>query len=262
MELTLYQIDAFANRVFEGNPAAICALDDWLPDELMQSIAAENNLSETAYFIKTSNGYHIRWFTPTHEVDLCGHATLASAYVIFNILGYEKKEIIFESKSGLLKVTQNNDWLEMDFPSQAPVQCPVPEQILSAFNEKPIASLKSEDYIVVFENEESILNASPDLVTLSELDLRGIAITAKSKEYDFVSRFFAPNYGINEDPVTGSAFSQLIPYWSRKFNKKSLSAKQVSKRGGEVKCVELGDRVKISGKAVKYMTATIEVETG
>lgn len=262
MELTLYQIDAFANRVFEGNPAAICPLDDWLPDELMQSIAAENNLSETAYFIKTSNGYHIRWFTPTHEVDLCGHATLASAYVIFNILGYEKNEIIFESKSGLLKVTQNNDWLEMDFPSQAPVQCPIPEQILSAFNDKPIACLKSEDYIVVFENEESILNASPDLVILSELDLRGIAITARSKEYDFVSRFFAPNYGINEDPVTGSAFTQLIPYWSRKLNEKSLSAKQVSKRGGEVKCVDSGDRVKISGKAAKYMTATIEVETG
>lgn len=262
MELALYQIDAFANRVFEGNPAAICPLDNWLPDELMQEIAAENNLSETAYFIEISNGYHIRWFTPTHEVDLCGHATLASAYVIFNILGYEKKEIIFESKSGLLKVTQNNDWLEMDFPSQAPVQCPIPEQILSAFNEKPIACLKSEDYIVVFENEESILNASPDLVILSELDLRGIAITAKSKEYDFVSRFFAPNYGINEDPVTGSAFTQLIPYWSRKLNKKSLSAKQVSKRGGEVKCVDSGDRVKISGKAAKYMTATIEVETG
>lgn len=262
MELTLYQIDAFANRVFEGNPAAICPLDDWLPDELMQSIAAENNLSETAYFIKTSNGYHIRWFTPTHEVDLCGHATLASAYVIFNILGYEKNEIIFESKSGLLKVTQNNDWLEMDFPSQAPVQCPIPEQILSAFNDKPIACLKSEDYIVVFEKEESILNASPDLVILSELDLRGIAITARSKEYDFVSRFFAPNYGINEDPVTGSAFTQLIPYWSRKLNEKSLSAKQVSKRGGEVKCVDSGDRVKISGKAAKYMTATIEVETG
>lgn len=261
MKLPLYQIDAFANKSFEGNPAAICPLDEWLSDELMQSISAENNLSETAFFIKTNDGYHIRWFTPTHEVDLCGHATLASAYVIFNILKYEEKEILFESKSGVLSVKKNNDWLEMDFPSQAPIQCPMPEKILNAFDEKPIECLKSEDYIVVFENEESILNAKPDLLHLSGLDLRGVVITAKSKKYDFVTRFFAPNYGINEDPVTGSAFTQLIPYWSHKLNKQSLIAKQISKRSGEVRCMDSGERVKISGKAAKYMTATIEVET-
>jgi len=259
MELTLYQIDAFANKPFEGNPAAICPLDEWLSDELMQSIATENNLSETAYFVKNNNGYHIRWFTPAHEVNLCGHATLASAYVIFNILESKEQEITFESKSGLLTVKKNNNWLQMDFPSQPPVRCEIPQQILEAFDETPVECLKSEDFIVVFENEETILNSKPKLSLLSELDLRGVAITSKSKKYDFVTRFFAPKYGINEDPVTGSAFTQLIPYWSNKLNKNSLNAKQVSNRGGEVECIHSGERVTISGKAVKYMVGTIEI---
>lgn len=259
MELTLYQIDAFATKPFEGNPAAICPLNEWLSDELMQSIATENNLSETAYFIKNNNGYHIRWFTPAHEVNLCGHATLASAYVIFNILESEEQEITFESKSGSLTVKRNNDWLQMDFPSQPAVRCEIPQQILEAFDETPIECLKSEDYIVVFDNEETILNSNPKLSLLSELDLRGVAITSKSKKYDFVTRFFAPKYGINEDPVTGSAFTQLIPYWSNKLNKNSLNAKQVSNRGGEVECIHSGERVTISGKAVKYMVGTIEI---
>lgn len=259
MKLTLYQIDAFANKIFEGNPAVICPLDEWLPDELMQSIATENNLSETAFFVETSNGYHIRWFTPVYEVDLCGHATLASSYVIFNILGCEEKEISFESRSGLLSVKQNNDWLEMDFPSQPPVKCSTPEQILRAFDESPVECLQAEDYVVVFENEESILSANPNLLFLSELDLRGVAITSKSKSHDFITRFFAPKYGINEDPVTGSAFTQLIPYWSNKLNKQCLNAKQVSKRGGEVRCVYSGERVQISGKAAEYMVGIIEI---
>ncbi len=259
MELTLYQIDAFANKTFEGNPAAICPLDDWLSDDLMQSIATENNLSETAYFIKTNNGYHIRWFTPTHEVNLCGHATLASAYVIFNILQHTENEILFDSKSGLLTVKRNSDWLEMDFPSQPPVSCDTPQLILDAFDATPVECLKSEDYIVVFENEETILNSKPLLSLLSELDLRGVAITSRSTKYDFITRFFAPKYGINEDPVTGSAFTQLIPYWSNKLHKYNLNAKQVSNRGGEVKCIYSGDRVGISGKAVKYMVGTIEI---
>ena len=259
MELTLYQIDAFANKPFEGNPAAICPLNEWLSDEIMQSIATENNLSETAYFVKNNNGYHIRWFTPAHEVNLCGHATLASAYVIFNILESKEQEITFESKSGLLTVKRNNAWLQMDFPSQPPVRCEMPQQILEAFDETPVECLKSEDYIVVFENEETILNSKPKLSLLSELDLRGVAITSKSKKYDFVTRFFAPKYGINEDPVTGSAFTQLIPYWSDKLNKNTLNAKQVSNRGGEVKCIHSGERVTISGEAVKYMVGTIEI---
>ena len=259
MELKLYQIDAFANKPFEGNPAAICPLDNWLPDALMQSIAAENNLSETAFIVPTDKCYHIRWFTPLHEVDLCGHATLASAYVIFNILEYQKEEISFESKSGILTVTKKDDWLEMDFPSKVPVECSVPEQILKAFPTRTTECLKADDYIVVFENEANIANAKPDIALLAELDLRGVVITAKSKEYDFVVRFFVPKHGIDEDPVTGSVFTQLIPYWSDKLDKRQLTAKQVSARGGEVGCVDAGDRVKISGRAVQYMAGIIYV---
>jgi PhzF family phenazine biosynthesis protein len=259
MELTLYQIDAFANKPFEGNPAAICPLDSWLPDELMQSIAAENNLSETAFFIPANNGYHIRWFTPLYEVNLCGHATLASAYVIFNCLGYERHEIAFESKSGILTVTKKGDWLELDFPTKVPVACSTPEQILNAFSIKPTECLKADDYIVVFENEATVAEARPDIALLAQLDLRGVAITANSQHYDFVTRFFAPKHGLAEDPVTGSVFTELIPYWSDKLNKQQLTAKQISARGGEVGCVYAGDRVKISGKAVKYMQGTIHL---
>lgn len=259
MKLPLYQIDAFANKPFTGNPAAICPLDKWLPDDLMQSIATENNLSETAFFVKINESYSIRWFTPAHEVDLCGHATLASAYVIFNILKHEENNIVFESKSGLLEVKQNNDWLEMNFPSQPATKCTVPEIVKEAFNEEPIECLQSEDYVLVFKNEKSILSANPNMSLLSELDLRGVIITSRSNQYDFVSRFFAPKYGINEDPVTGSSFTQLIPYWSKKLNKQTLNAKQISKRGGVVKCVDLKERVQISGQAVKYMDAIIEI---
>lgn len=260
MKLTIYQIDVFANKAFEGNPAAICPLEEWLSDNLMLSIAAENNLSETAYFVKTQKGFHIRWFTPKHEVDLCGHATLASAYVLFEILGYTDKEIIFESKSGLLSVKKDKNWFVMDFPSQPPVPCQTPDLITRAFNQIPYKCLKSQDYIIIFENESNVLNANPDLSLLSELDLRGVIITSKSSTYDFTCRFFAPKYGINEDPVTGSAFTQLIPYWTNELNKTQMNAKQVSFRGGEVRCEYLEKRVRISGKAVKYMEGTIEVE--
>lgn len=260
MKLALYQVDAFANKVFEGNPAAICPLDEWLSGDVMQSIALENNLSETAFFVKTNDGYHIRWFTPASEVDLCGHATLASAYVIFNLLGYKDKEISFDSKSGILKVAQNDEWLEMDFPSQAPVECDIPESIIKAFSVEPIECLKAEDYIVVFDNEETILNEEPELSELAKLDLRGVTITAASNEYDFVNRFFGPKVGIDEDPVTGSAFTQLVPYWSDKLNKEELSVKQVSKRGGEARCTLSGDRVKISGKVALYMMGTIDID--
>lgn len=259
MKLDIYQIDAFANHVFEGNPAAICPLHEWLPDDLMQSIAEENNLSETAFFVPVDNGFHVRWFTPLHEVDLCGHATLASAYVIFNVLGYEEKEINFESKGGRLTVKKNNDWLEMDFPSQPPEKCSTPDLLLNAFDITPVECLKSADYILVFEDESNVLNAVPDLSLLEQLDLRGVIITSKSDKYDFINRFFAPKYGINEDPVTGSAFTQLIPYWSDKLGKQTLTAKQVSERGGEVACVYSGERVNIFGKAVKYMQGVIEV---
>ena len=259
MQLTLYQIDAFASKPFEGNPAAICPLQSWLPDDVMQAIAMENNLSETAYFVETDRGFHIRWFTPMHEVDLCGHATLASAHVLFHILDYEKKQIIFESRSGDLLVTKNNDWLEMDFPAQPPTECGVPVEIVQAFEDIPIACSQAADYIVVFEDEQTILSADPDLGQLAKLGLRGVAITAPGKQYDFVTRFFAPKYGINEDPVTGSAFTQLIPYWAERLGKTGMLAKQVSKRGGEVRCGMSGDRVTIAGKAASYMKGTIVV---
>lgn len=259
MKLTIYQIDAFANKAFEGNPAAIIPLKEWLDDETLQSIAEENNLSETAYFVKTQNGFHIRWFTPTTEVDLCGHATLAAAFVIYNELRYKQDNIAFESKSGILNVINDNDLLIMDFPSQPPTICKLPIQIEQALNIKPIECLEAEDYIVVLENEKDVLTAKPKLELLTDIDLRGVIITAKSETYDFVSRFFAPKYGINEDPVTGSAHTQLIPYWTKQLNKNKLHAKQISKRGGELYCELIGNRISIAGYAVKYMQGEIEI---
>ncbi len=259
MKLNLYQIDAFANHIFEGNPAAVCPLDKWLPDELMQAIAAENNLSETAFFVTTETGYAIRWFAPLAEVELCGHATLASAYVIFNILGDTREAIHFDSKSGVLTVTQTDDLLAMDFPAQPIEACETPDAIIEAFGHKSLKCAQREDYIVFFEHEADVAAAAPDMTKLSQLDLRGVAITAPSNEYDFVMRFFAPKYGINEDSVTGSAYTQLAPYWAEVLGKAKLRAKQISKRGGVVNCSIERDRVVISGTAVKYMEAIIEV---
>ncbi len=264
MKLPLYQVDAFASEVFAGNPAAICPLEQWLPDELMQSIAAENNLSETAFYVTTQQGYHIRWFTPLHEVDLCGHATLAASHIIFSQFETAKTTPIqFSSRSGILSVVKNGEFIEMNFPAQPPEICDMPVAISQAFETKPLACLKSQDYILIFENEESVLNASPDMACLNELDLRGVAITAQVQSHkdglDFVSRFFAPKYGINEDPVTGSSFTQLIPYWSDELNKSTLKARQISRRGGDVLCVNEGDRVQIAGKAIIYMSGEIDI---
>lgn len=259
MKLPIYQVDAFAKKAFEGNPAAICPLNEWLPDETLRSIAAENNLSETAFFIATDNGFHIRWFTPTVEVDLCGHATLAAAFVIFNELNYSQDKIIFESKSGPLIIERNDNLLIMDFPAQPPEACDLPAEIEKALTLKPKSVLKADDYIIVVEDENDVLNEKPDLSLLKNIDLRGVIITAISSDYDFVSRFFAPKYGIDEDPVTGSAHTQLVPYWSKQLNKKNLHAKQVSSRGGELYCENLGDRVSISGYAVKYLQGEITI---
>ncbi len=261
MEISLYQIDAFASKLFEGNPAAVCPLDEWLPDEIMQSMAQENNLSETAFFVPKDNGFHIRWFTPTSEVDLCGHATLASAYVLFNLLGYEKDKIEFDSRSGMLAVAKNNEWLIMDFPAQPPVSCDIPKEIIKAFDTVPIECLKSEDYIVVFKRETDIKLAQPDFEQLKKLDLRGVIITAKSSRYDFIARFFAPKFGVPEDPVTGSAYTQLAPYWASRIGPKRFNVKQVSSRGGELSCEMVDDRVFISGKAIKYLEGKIKIKT-
>ncbi|MGD8443279.1 MAG: PhzF family phenazine biosynthesis protein [Desulfobacterales bacterium] len=257
MELTLYQIDAFTDQVFKGNPAAVCPLESWLSDSDLQAIAAENNLSETAFYIPLVSGFHLRWFTPKAEVDLCGHATLATAFVIFNLLNYADDTIYFETKSGELTVTKKNDRLVMDFPSQPAKPCATPHLLIEGLGKAPIEVLSSEDYMAVFGTEEDVMALKPNFDALNKLDLRGVVVTAEGKEVDFVSRFFAPRYGINEDPVTGSAHCSLTPYWADKLNKTILSARQVSERTGYIECELKGNRVLLSGKAVKYMEGKI-----
>ena len=262
MNLTLYQIDAFANRPFEGNTAAVVPLETWLSDELMQAIAEENNLAETAFFVPNHGGFHIRWFTPINEVKLCGHATLASAFVLFNCLGHESDIIKFESLSGELSVTKNDDILTLDFPAQPPESCSAPEALIKGMadlTKSPVEVLFNEDYLCVLESEEELARLNPKYSFLNQLDLRGVIVTAPSKEYDFVVRFFAPKYGIQEDSVTGSAYTQLVPYWAEKLGKKKFKAKQISSRGGELSCELSGDRVLISGKAIKYLEGNIEL---
>ena len=259
MEITLYQIDAFAEKVFEGNPAAVCPLDEWLPDDVMQKIARENNLSETAFFVAQGEGFKIRWFTPESEVDLCGHATLASAWVLFKILGYEKDRIVFDSRSGNLSVARDGSQLVMDFPAQPPAPCDPPLEIEKAFGRPPLACLKAADYMAVFESRAAIESIKPDFLPLIALDRRGVMITARASDYDFVARFFAPKLGVYEDPVTGSAYTQLAPYWADRLGKKRLHARQVSMRGGHVTCEVAGDRVFIAGTAVKYMEGKIKL---
>lgn len=257
MTVSLYQVDAFAARVFEGNPAAVCPLETWLDDETMQKIAAENNLAETAFFVNEASGYRIRWFTPTTEVDLCGHATLASAHVLFSHLGFTGNAVTFASRSGPLRVTRDGELLTLDFPAQLPQPCPAPQAITDAFGISPAAVLRHSDYIVVFEDGTDLATLTPDLGPLRTLDLRGVCITARHDRYDFVSRFFAPNYGIDEDPVTGSAHTQLAPYWAGVLGKDTLKAKQLSARGGELECTLSGERVLISGRAVTYLQGLI-----
>ena len=259
MKIPIYQIDAFASRVFSGNPAAVCPLESWLDDSVLQAIAQENNLSETAFFIPLEDGYHIRWFTPVAEVDLCGHATLATAFVVFTHLEPNGVEVSFNSRSGRLTVTRDDDLLTMDFPSLPPVPCEAPNVLVKGLGREPAEVLCSEDYVAVFSAENDIRDLRPDFEMLKELDLRGVAATARGRNVDFVSRFFAPKYGIDEDPVTGSAHCSLTPYWAGRLHKRDLRAHQVSKRGGELFCRDCGDRVKISGRAVAYMEGSITV---
>ncbi|WP_345994006.1 PhzF family phenazine biosynthesis protein [Sulfurimonas sp. HSL-1716] len=259
MNLKFYQIDAFAKEVFKGNPAAVCPLDEWLSDTLMQKIALENNLSDTAFFVKEGEKFHIRWFTPTSEVDMCGHATLASAFVLFEILKYEHETIVFSSKSGDLRIKREGQLFVMDFPAQKILTCNLPDAVREAFEAKPKECYKAMDYLLIFENEKEVLNAKPNFEKLKNIDARGVIITSKSEEYDFICRFFAPKYGIDEDPVTGSAFTQLVPYWSNVLAKNGLKAKQTSQRGGEVFCRIEGQRVEIAGYGVKYLEGVIDV---
>jgi PhzF family phenazine biosynthesis protein len=251
--LTIYQVDAFTSTLFGGNPAAVCPLDTWLPDELMQKLAAENNLSETAFFVKEETGYHLRWFTPEFEIDLCGHATLATAFVLFNQLGSQDEVLKFRTKSGILEVRKKGDLVELDFPSRMPQPCVAPDALLQGINLPPLKVLKSRDYFLVYEDEELIPQIVPDFNFLNQLDTIGVIVTAASKEVDFVSRFFVPNSVIGEDPVTGSAHCNLVPYWAKELGKDTLSAKQLSPRGGELLCENKGERVTMAGNAVLYL---------
>lgn len=258
MQYTIFQVDAFTDKVFEGNPAAVVPLDEWLPDEVMQKIALENNLSETAFFIPSGKGYHIRWFTTATEVNLCGHATLASAHVLFNILDFNKKEIRFESKTGELKVKKEDDLIVLDFPTSSLKEIDLSAKAEQAFGKMPLKCLKGrEDMMFVFTHEKDIQNLAPDFQYLKTLNARGIIATASSAKYDFVSRFFAPIEGIDEDPVTGSAHTMLIPYWAVELGKEEMIARQISARGGTLHCKHLGERVEIAGKAVTYLTGNV-----
>jgi PhzF family phenazine biosynthesis protein len=259
MKISQFQVDAFATRVFEGNPAAVCPLDAWLDDSLLQAIAAENNLSETAFFVKSERGFQLRWFTPVAEVDLCGHATLASAHVLFAILGHAANSIEFETRSGILTVKRQGDLLVMDFPSALPRPCTAPATLLSGLGIQPSEILAADDYIAVYDSEAAVLAIQPDITKLAALDLRGVIVTAPGRNVDFVSRFFAPKFGIPEDPVTGSAHCSLVPYWSARLGKRVLNARQVSSRGGDIQCELNGDRVALSGHAVTFMKAEIFV---
>lgn len=259
MKLTQYQVDAFADKPFEGNPAAVCPLDQWLDDTLMQAIAAENNLAETAFFVPDGDDFHIRWFTPTVEVTLCGHATLASAYVLFNQLGCTAGSITFNSLSGPLRVIRKGELLVMNFPTEKPKPCEPPQGLALALGCEIGDCFLAGDYIVELGSEDLVSQVEPDLSLLAGIDARGVIITAKSNDYDFVNRCFFPRLGIDEDPVTGSAFTQLIPLWSERLNKNVLKAKQVSTRGGEVFGELLGERVTIAGKAVLFMKGEINI---
>jgi PhzF family phenazine biosynthesis protein len=255
MKLTIYQVDAFAEKIFEGNPAAVIPLTSWLPDPIMQQIAMENNLSETVFFVPVESGFHIRWFTPKAEVKLCGHATLASAHVLFNHLGYAENEIRFDSLSGVLKVHRENDLIVLDFPASSVTETEIPDAVAKAFNINPKACLKGrDDIMLVYESEHEIELLQPDFQQLVEAQTRGVICTSKSNKYNFVSRFFAPAVGVNEDPVTGSAHTMLIPFWAEKLGKNELVAKQISARGGILYCKNCNDRVEIGGKAVTFLT--------
>jgi len=257
LRIPVYQVDAFASRIFAGNPAAVCPLEEWLPDQQMQSIAAENNLAETAFFVRNGHGYKLRWFTPAVEVDLCGHATLASAFVILNDLTPGERSVSFETKSGTLTVTRDGDLYSMDFPSRPPGECTPCAGLVDALGGKPEAVLAARDYFVVYGSEDELRALRPNMSTLMDIDRFAVIATAPGKEVDFVSRFFAPAKGVPEDPVTGSAHCSLIPYWSKRLDKSRLHAYQVSPRGGELWCEDRGERVSMSGMAVRFLQGTI-----
>lgn len=261
MKIPFYQVDAFTSKVFSGNPAGVCLLQEWLSDATMQAIAAENNLSETAFLVQRKDVFELTWFTPVTEVSLCGHATLASAYVLFELRKWPEEDIVFQTRqSGQLVVEEQDGRFEMDFPARLPRPMKAPKGLNSALCIKPLEVFGSkEDMFAVLPDEASVRSLKPNMAALSELDCRGLCVTAKGDKVDFVSRFFAPAVGVAEDPVTGSTHCVLTPYWSKALGKKDLHAYQISKRGGELFCRNCGERVRIAGSATLYLEGTISV---
>ena len=258
--MKIYQVDAFTNKVFKGNPAAVVPLNIWISDEIMLAIAQENNLSETVFFVEIDGTFDIRWFTPSCEIDLCGHATLAAAHIIFSELNYPHKTIEFNSKSGKLLVEKNKDWYTLNFPSESIEEIETPEVLQKALNVPILKTFKGKwKLLVELENKSVVENLAPNFNLLSQLESNGIIVTARGEKTDFVSRFFAPKLGINEDPVTGSAHTLLIPFWSEKLNKTKLKAFQLSKRTGYLKCKHLNDRVEMSGQAITYLKGQLTI---
>lgn len=259
MQIPIYQVDAFADQVFRGNPAAVCPLDAWLADAAMQAIAAENNLSETAFFVRERTGFALRWFTPLAEVELCGHATLATAFVIATVLEPGRTEMVFSSASGPLAVARKGDLYELDFPALPPAPCARPAGLDAALGVAPRALLRASKYLALYDDAETVAALAPDMAALALLHPYGVIVSAPGADCDFVSRYFAPSYGIPEDPVTGSAHATLIPYWSQRLGRTRLDARQLSRRGGVLVCEDRGDRVGIGGRAVLYLAGTIAV---
>src|SRR5262245_2936741 len=263
MDIPIYQIDAFTSRPFGGNPAAVCPLEAWLDDAVMQAIASENNLSETAFFVPRGGDFELRWFTPVAEIDLAGHPTLATAYVIVEILQPGRESVRFETrKAGALTVTRRGDRLAMDFPARPPKQTVNLGDVVSALRAKPLEILAARDGFAVFASEAHVAALRPDFAKVAELDCLGLIATAPAQPgsgWDFVSRFFAPRHNINEDPVTGSAHCTLVPYWAKKLGKTKLAARQISQRGGEIWCEDKGDRVEIAGQCARFLDGVIRL---
>ena len=260
MIVPFFQIDAFTDSLFHGNPAGVCPLESWLPDETMQLIAAENNLAETAFIVQEGDKYRIRWFTPLVEVDLCGHATLASAFVLFHHLGFKGEEIIFNSRSGPLTVVRDGEFLTLDFPTDSLEKIVLPPDLEKSLNRLPAEVYQgATDYLLIYDSQEEVESLAPDFRLMKECLGRGVIASSPGRDTDFVSRFFAPQVGIDEDPVTGSAHTTLTPYWAEKLGKKEMTARQISARGGYLRCQHLGNRVKLSGQAVTYLSGKLHL---
>jgi PhzF family phenazine biosynthesis protein len=259
MELSIYQVDAFTDRLFAGNPAAVCPLDAWLPDAAMQAIAAENNVSETAFFVPRGEDYDLRWFTPTVETDLCGHATQASGFIVMNRLAPQRSSVRFHTRSGPLTVTRQGDMFAIDLPAQPPESCTMPPRFIAALGRKPAQILGAVKYLAIYDSAAEVAALTPDTAAMMDIDRDGVIVSAPGSDCDFASRYFAPHAGIPEDPVTGSAHCTLVPYWAGRLGKTALHARQISRRGGELFCELKGDRVVIAGRAALYLEGRIRV---